>query len=219
MKTISPLLACILSFSALWFYSDFKLNTAKNPPVQPSVSPQTTCLIDLGEDIMIQLGDSVRLEPVISCPEDSIESIIWTPPTFLSCNSCWNCSDCLNPFSLAVEDQCYTLTINWMDGSVSVDDICVTLASCDPEYDENAISGISPQQINDLADITLEIAQTQFVQIDIVDNGSVLYEIWEGWLRAGLREVSLDFSDVPANSYELRVELYPTDQFINIEVI
>ena len=168
------------------------------------------CLIEIGPDLLLSLGDSIPLQPITSCPLDEIESFSWEPTTFLSC------TDCLEPVANGIDDECYTLTINWLDGTTSTDDICVNIEDCDEEFSENSIREISPDQIGDQADITLEIARKQYVRIEIVDNQTVQFPIWEGWLGSGLRVVPLDFSTIPSGTHNLRVRLHPENLNISI---
>ena len=93
------------------------------------------------------------------------------------------------------------------------------IESCESPVNANAINSIVPQQIETTAEIELAIERTQFVHLELVDNDEVTHEIWEGWLRKGIRTVSLDFSSVPAGNHTLRARLYPENIEINIEKI
>lgn len=169
------------------------------------------CLLDLGPDITLELGEEIELTPAISCLPDAIASFSWSEATSLSC------TDCFEPIAKPFEDACYTLSIEWQDGCISEEEICVTIKSCDTEFSENEINGVSPQQINNEATIEMKIARTQYVYIEIVDGDEIEYALWEGWLKAGLQTRALDFSQVPSGNHELRARLYPENQFITIE--
>jgi len=45
--------------------------------------------LDLGEDIFIQLGDSVQLQPQINFPQESIASLSWSNRDLLGCPDCF----------------------------------------------------------------------------------------------------------------------------------
>lgn len=167
------------------------------------ITTSAMCIVDLGADLSIDLGDSTQLFGILSCPIDEIESFSWEPTTYLSC------TDCFDPVVNATDNQCYTLTVNWQDGTTTSDEACVFVEDCDEVFSENNIQSITPEQINDFADITLQITRKQYVRIEIVDDQTIQYPIWEGWLRAGLRTVSLDFSNIPSGMHDLRVRLYP----------
>ncbi len=178
--------------------------------------PFGDCEVNLGADITISLGDSFEIEAQLSCPISEIASTQWEDN-----NGTIDCPfiDCTLLTVMPLADNCYTLSITWTDGCVTSDEICFTLNSCEAEYSENSINSISPTQISAQAEIELEIARTQFVRFEIVEDDEVLYEVWEGWLDAGLRNVDLDFSAIPTGSHELRARLYPENISINIEKI
>ncbi len=197
----------IIILSFLFFNSNFT-GTVKSSTEKPD--DLITCEMDIGEDVQLELGNSHQFNPQFSCPLTQIESFNWWPTNYLSCE------DCLDPLVSPLESQCYMLTVHWDDGCITNDEICVLVRTCEPLYSENKINSISPQQISDQAEIELEIARTQFVHIEIVENDEVQFVIWEGFLKAGLRTVNLDFSAVSSGAHELRVRLYPEDQFIDI---
>ena len=204
-------------YSGLIFLSVFFLswNLTKTETHSENVSQSmyiqsNACQLDAGEDEEIQLGETVQLNAQVSCPPSEIAEIVWEPTLYLSC------TDCLDPIVQPLLGQCYTMTVNWNDGCVSTDQICVFLSACDVPFSENNINSVNPAQIGNQATIELEIARTQFVHIEIVENEEVQFSIWEGWLKAGLRNVLLDFSNIPAGSHELRIRLYPEDKIINV---
>lgn len=170
-------------------------------------------LVDLGSDMQIGLGESVELQLLLACPMESLESIVWEPMTYLDCEP----ELCVSPTILPLDDICYEVTVTSTDGTVGVADICIFIEDCSPEFAVNNINSISPQQIDDTAEITLELVQTQYTKIDLVDGSEVLHSIWEGWLSEGDRTIDLDFSAIPAGNYQLRVQLHPEDLFINIQ--
>ncbi len=180
----------------------------------PSVLEINTCTLSLeADETILQLGDSIRISPSISCPTSEIMSFSWEPTIGLSL------PDNLYPFVRPLQDQCYALTINWQDGCVSEEEICFSLKTCENDFSENSIASISPLQIETEATIELEIARRQFVHIVIEENDEVQFVIWEGWLNAGLRALALDFTNIPNGNHNLTVQLYPEDKSISIEKI
>ena len=70
--------------------------------------------INLGPDLELDLGDSVRLNPRIV---GIFEQIEWSPADFL------NCSDCLRPFSRPLQNIEYKAVIQDQNGCLAEDDI------------------------------------------------------------------------------------------------
>ena len=170
-------------------------------------------LIEAGPDVQIELGESIEIEVFVGCPLQDLESIVWEPMTYLTCEP----GLCFKPTALPLADICYEVTVTSTDGTVGVDNICVFIEDCNSEFATNNISAISPQQIDDTAEITLEMVQMQYTKIDIVDGTEVLFAIWEGWIGAGDRTIDVDFSAVPTGNYQLSVQLYPEDLLIDIQ--
>ncbi len=75
-------------------------------------------IVDLGDDVEIQLGDSIQLDVSLNSILP-IDSIIWTPPTALSC------VDCLEPTASPLETEQYTLTVWDTNDCPGTDDIIV----------------------------------------------------------------------------------------------
>jgi hypothetical protein len=170
------------------------------------------CIVQLESDVLINFWDSIQVHAVTNYPLDEIEEIIWSPVENVSC------TDCLDPFVSASEDICISVTITFDDGCIASDEICVFVQGCGEGevFLENKINSITPESISNEANIELEIAQTQFVHFEIVENDEILYTIKEGWVGKGRRTLTLDFSEVPAGNHTLRVRLYPEDKFISI---
>ncbi|MFT5167542.1 MAG: hypothetical protein ACI8P3_002780 [Saprospiraceae bacterium] len=182
------------------------------PVSQSNEAPNMLCDCQMltSQDIILQLGDTYQAETIFSCQESQIESFSWSPADYLSC------TDCFDPVVQPLQDICYTLTATFTDGCTTTDEFCVSVRPCESVPGDNAINGISASPIGDEATIELEIARTQFVHLEIVEDDVVQYVIWEGFLSAGLRTVTLDFSAVPSGDHELRARLYPEDKFIDI---
>ncbi|MGB1216642.1 MAG: T9SS type B sorting domain-containing protein, partial [Saprospiraceae bacterium] len=92
--------------------------------------------VDLGPDVEIQLGESYEIIPVVS-PLGALDSLLWTPGTFLSC------TDCFNPTSTPTEDITYTLTVTDSNGCFGSDDILIDV---DPNRNVFIPTAFSPNQ-------------------------------------------------------------------------
>jgi gliding motility-associated-like protein len=73
-------------------------------------------IVDLGPDLTVALGDSIRLNALVDGPS-TIDSYIWTPDQLLSCNNC----DA--PFANPVEDQLFDLIVIDINGCEGQDQI------------------------------------------------------------------------------------------------
>ena len=76
--------------------------------------------LDLGEDLFIQLGDSVHLQPLINFPQDSISTLNWSNRDLL-----W-CPDCFDPLTLPlVNTSTFQLDIADTDGCTASDNVTI----------------------------------------------------------------------------------------------
>ncbi len=208
MKLLSILFASIVLFSS--FFPGFK-NSAS------SANTIFNCLVDMGEDIQVQLGESVDVALQTNCPANEIVNISVSPnDNTISCLD--NSTPCYEYTIQALSDVCYTFTVESIDGCMATDELCIFLKSCEPLFSENEVAALNPAQVNDLSDVTLEIARTQFVRLEVVnEDEGVQTQVWEGWLKAGERTVSVDFSDIPSGTYNLVGKFYPTEKSISFE--
>jgi gliding motility-associated-like protein len=76
--------------------------------------------VDLGPDLSVALGDSIRLNALVNGPS-TIDSYIWTPSDLLSCNNCDG------PFARPFEDQLFELTVVDINGCEGQDQIRVSV--------------------------------------------------------------------------------------------
>ena len=174
----------------------------------------TTCEIAIDDDLSMELGQSTTLEIFTSCPTDEIVDVTWSPMDYLTCQN----PNCLEVSVTPLASICYDVTINWLDGCVSTEDICITLKECPETFDDSHILGITPNPIDDLAIIEMQVSRFQYIHYDIIDDGEVSYPIKEGWTGSGVRDVELDFSNIPPGNYELRATTYPEFRYIDITI-
>lgn len=193
-------------FLVLLIFSFFHISSI---PLEGEMS-EVTCIVDLGGDVITMFWDSVQLDAVMNRPLTEVEEFTWSPTENLSC------TNCLDPFVKTYEDVCVSLTVEFTDGCIATDEVCIFIDGCNEGSYENQINSITPMNITENAEIELEIARKQFTQIDIVQNDEILYSIFEGWVGRGLNTLTLDFSSVPAGEYSLRVKLYPEDKYVTI---
>ncbi len=81
-----------------------------------TVNQPQELIVDLGADVTIKLGDSIRLEALTSYP---VESYTWRGAEGLSCY------DCLSPFARPVNSSTYTVTVIDRNGCTDSDQITV----------------------------------------------------------------------------------------------
>ncbi|MBK7935831.1 MAG: gliding motility-associated C-terminal domain-containing protein [Lewinellaceae bacterium] len=81
------------------------------------VSPPFLPEVELEDFILIQLGDSVMLDPVLNQPASNIALWQWSPPDGLSC------TDCPAPWAKPLRSTVYTLKITDLNGCEAKADI------------------------------------------------------------------------------------------------
>ncbi|MEM9822599.1 MAG: gliding motility-associated C-terminal domain-containing protein, partial [Bacteroidota bacterium] len=74
-------------------------------------------ILDLGEDVAIELGDSLQLDAQTNLPFEQMDTLIWSPINYL------NCTDCLDPFAMPLHEVRYTLTLVNPNGCTVQDQI------------------------------------------------------------------------------------------------
>ena len=90
--------------------------------------------LNLGQDITIDLGDSIRLDVISSGFENP--EYLWTDPLMNSLN----CIDCEEPTARPFDDVTYTLTVTEPSGCSASDDIQVTVLKNRDIYAPNVFS-------------------------------------------------------------------------------
>ncbi len=126
-------------------------------------------VVNLGEDIEVELGDSVRLNPVIvsSLP---LSIILWTPPTELSCDTC------LNPYTSPLEDIVYVLQVFDANGCAGTDEIEVLVDKRRNVYIPNVFSP-NNDGFNDWFSPFIGVGVTKVNSMNIFDRwGEHIYE-------------------------------------------
>lgn len=88
--------------------------------------------IDAGEDIVVKLGEEIKLSPQIFAYTN--QEIIWSPDTFLTC------VDCQNPQLRPTKTTLYTLTVIDENGCSKTDQVLVTVQVVRDVYIPNVFS-------------------------------------------------------------------------------
>jgi hypothetical protein len=76
-------------------------------------------IVDAGDDVLIDLYGTHRIEANVQMNGNKIEQIIWTPAESLSCD------DCLTPLATPLEDTNYKITIINQNGCKQEDELLV----------------------------------------------------------------------------------------------
>ena len=124
-------------------------------------------MLDLGEDIVIQLGDSVQLEGLVNFIVDSLN---WTPNTDL------NPSNSLSPFVQPLENTTYFLTAFDSLGCSASDDINIIVQELEDFFAPTAFSP-NDDGVNDRFLIFAGQSVAQIKDFQIFDRwGNQLYQ-------------------------------------------
>jgi gliding motility-associated-like protein len=84
-------------------------------------------------DHVILLGDSARLEALVTVPADSLDLVSWQPSALLSCDSC------LSPIAHPVETTTFSVTVE-NNGCRATDEMTIFVKRNHPVYVPNAFS-------------------------------------------------------------------------------
>ena len=114
----------------------------------------TEFVVNIGEDVIVELGDSIRVNPISSLP---VSSFTWRPDNFLECPDCWD------QLIYPTESIVYTLNAETEEGCTASDQLSITVVKerslfipniFSPNGDGNndifrVYSGDGVEQIND----------------------------------------------------------------------
>ncbi|MEO1260654.1 MAG: gliding motility-associated C-terminal domain-containing protein [Bacteroidota bacterium] len=122
------------SFSSL-SPGDFLLNVVDANGCELSddlyLPPPPALEVSLGDDITIELGEQVRLAPIV---------VPVLPDTYLWEGEGLSCYDCFDPMAAPLETTLYTLFASTVDGCQAVDDVLVTVKKGRSVFIPNAFS-------------------------------------------------------------------------------
>ncbi|NND33454.1 MAG: T9SS type B sorting domain-containing protein, partial [Saprospiraceae bacterium] len=91
--------------------------------------------LELGENIHIQLGDSVDIVPTVNVPLSEIETMEWSPQ-----DSTLSCTDCFDPNAKPFRTTTYEATVTDENGCEATDDITINVDLEGKVYIPNAFS-------------------------------------------------------------------------------
>ncbi len=130
--------------------------------------------VDLGPDVEIQLGESYEIIPVVT-PLGALDSLLWTPGTFLSC------TDCFNPTATPTEDIIYTLTVTDSNGCFGSDDILIDV---DPNRNVYIPTAFSPNEDgrNDIFSPLVGVGVNSVRKMQVFDRWGELVYLQENFL-------------------------------------
>jgi gliding motility-associated-like protein len=131
----------------------------------------TELIVNAGEDLTIEQGDSIQLEAIASTDTSNL-TFIWTEQFIRNSLSC---DTCLTPFAKPLADLFYTITVVDSNGCVADDGLWVRVNTNRTVYVPNAFTP-NGDQTNDIFQIH-GIEGTQILQLRIYDRwGEKVFE-------------------------------------------
>lgn len=125
-------------------------------------------LLDLGEDMLLELGDSVEIMPIVS---QAIDTFIWSSSLMLECPDCWE------QIAKPLETMAYNLTVMTNDGCTVSERIVLTVMKERPIFIPNVFSP-NGDGVNDIFKIYTGGGAEMIRQFKVFDRwGALVYEI------------------------------------------
>lgn len=100
-------------------------------------------IVKLGNQLYIELGDSMNLTALTNVPEETIAEIIWSPSEGLSCN------DCLNPIAKPFQSINYAVEIMDQNGCTASSEVSLLVDLTPHIYVPNVFRPFDSQAGND----------------------------------------------------------------------
>ena len=92
--------------------------------------------LDLGTDLIIDLGDSVQIHANFNIPLEAVDTLIWRPFEYLNCND----EDCFSPWTNTWDDLTYLATLVDTSGCTAEARVAVDVQKDRNVYIPNAFS-------------------------------------------------------------------------------
>lgn len=129
-------------------------------------------IVKLGDQIDIQLGDSLNLNVLTNIPEESIAEVIWTPAEGLSCD------DCLNPMAKPYQSMNYGVEIMDQNGCMASSDVNLLVDLTPHIFVPNVFRPFDSQAGNDRFTIFAKGSMVnQIITLEIYNRwGETVYE-------------------------------------------
>ena len=90
--------------------------------------------VDLGEDLLLQLGDGTVINAIVNLPDSLLETIIWTTSDTLEC------PECLTQSVAPLMTTSYSIFVETTDGCSDEDDLTIFVDRRKQIYVPNAFS-------------------------------------------------------------------------------
>ena len=128
--------------------------------------------VKLGNQLDLQLGDSMNLNALTNIPEENIAEIMWTPAEGLSCD------DCLNPVARPFQSMNYAVEIIDQNGCVVNNQISLLVDLTPHIYAPNVFRPFDSQAGNDRFTLfAKEGMVNQIITLEIYNRwGETVYE-------------------------------------------
>ena len=148
----------------------------------------TSPLLDLGEDVILPLGDSTFLEAITNLGSNEIASFHWYPPLYLVCDTCWT------QFVTPMESVEYLATVIDSNGCANQDTIFIQVIKERPIFIPSAFSP-NGDGINDILQVYAGAGAIKVRKFKIFDRwGEIVFQAkdfkvndpdiyWDGYLN------------------------------------
>ena len=153
---------------------DFIIKDANNCELAQSieiVEPEEL-VVKLGDQLELQLGDSMNLSALTNIPEENIAEIVWTPAEGLSCD------DCLNPIAKPFQSINYAVEIIDQNGCMASSDVNLMVDLTPHIFVPNVFRQLDSQAGNDRFTIFAKDGMVnQIVTLEIYNRwGETVYQ-------------------------------------------
>jgi gliding motility-associated-like protein len=127
--------------------------------------------VELGDDQIINLGDSAEIQAVVNLPFDSIASIQWHGIDSI------DCPNCLTQIVAPIITTAYSVSVTTADGCADKDSVSVFVASDHDIYIPNIFSP-NGDGINDVLTISAGDGVEQITSFEIFDRwGNLVFSV------------------------------------------
>jgi len=159
--------------------------------------------IEVGPDILLEVGETLELDGLVSIPLEEVDSINWSPSMGL------NCQNCLTPIVIGTENICYTFSVTDITQCTLIDTICILVNPTNINQTEiHNVIQLFPNPVSQQLNIQSDILGLKKISIYNLD-GELLFRI-----DSFDETIKIDISQFPNNIYYIKIN---TDQFNRVE--